>query len=166
MRYKKHKKYKKYEDLHQQEVNDALIAACAKNDFSSVKYLLTSKDLCYRAEVNYINENSHSAANKSIRFEDLKIFKYLLSSSELKENADIHEQDDILFIIAITHHFDEALKFLIIDMNIERTKEIGKFSNFYENGLADQLFASRELNNELLLELNNDIIEDKDLVKV
>lgn len=166
MNYKKHKRYKKYQDLHQQEVNDALIAACAKNDFNSVRYLLTSKDLCYRANINYINENSHSAANKSIRFEDLKIFKYLLSSSELEENADIHEQDDILFIIAITHHFDEALKFLIIDMNIERTKEINKFSNFYMNGLAEQLFASRELSNELQLELKNDITEEKELIKV
>jgi hypothetical protein len=166
MNYKKHKKYKKYQGLNQQEVNDALVDASAKNDFHAVRYLLTCKDLTYKANINYINENSNSAATKAIRFEDLKIFKYLLSSSELKTHADIHEQEDILFIIAITHHFDEVLRFLIIDMNIERTKYVHKFVTFYAGGYAEQLFSNRELKEDLNLELKNDIIEEKELVKV
>jgi ankyrin repeat protein len=166
MNYKKHKKYKKYEGLNQQEINDALIDACANNDFNATKYLLTSKKLFYKADINYVNENGHSPATKAIRFEDLKIFKYLLSSSELKIHSDIHEQEDILFIIAITHHFDEVLRFLIIDMNIERTKYVHKFVTFYAGGYAEQLFLSRELKEDLNLELKNDIIEENEIIKV
>lgn len=158
--------YKKYHGLNQSEINDELIIACSKNDFSTAKYLLTSNDLNYKAQINYINENGKTAANNAIRFDDLKLFKYLLSSSELIEKADIHEQEDLLFIIAITHHFYEVLKFLIIDMNLARTKEVNKFTTAYVNGFAEELFTIRELHNEINVELlNNDIIEEK-LIKV
>lgn len=108
--------------------------------------------------------------------------RYLLSSSELTENADIHSDDDGAFIslcmygyIEHYHHilvkkllqnnmykdpeYDSILTYLIFDMNIEKTDCISSFlENIYEKNdelvrKINKMFELRNFKNQLENEL-------------
>ena len=59
----------------------------------------------------------------------LEIVKYLLTSPELKQYADIHALNDEGFIWACKNGHLEVVKCLIIDMNIDKTTHIEDYLN-------------------------------------
>ncbi len=112
----------------------------------------------------------------------LEHVRYLLSSKELSENADIHCDDDGAFIsvcmygyIEHYHHilikqlqqnklyfypnYDGLLEYFIFDKNLERTEAISKFlENIKERHLEffnkiDKMFSLRDFKNKLEREL-------------
>ena len=54
----------------------------------------------------------------------LEVVKYLLTSPDLKEHANIHANNDYGFRWACANGQLEIVKFLIIDMNIDKTNYI------------------------------------------
>ena len=109
----------------------------------------------------------YKKSNKSILNEDfvdacevgdLDAVKYLLTSDELKEHADIHAENDFGFILACNNGHLDVIKWLIFDYNIEKTKEISNFlkSNKDDDFVAQvkEMFASRDLKEDLSKSLN------------
>ena len=95
----------------------------------------------------------------------LEIIKYLLTSPELTEHADIHSRNDLGFIWACRCGHLEVIKYLIIDMNIDKTIQIEKYLNEKkDNKTAQQaieLFNTRDLHHQL----NENIKDNKEKVK-
>ena len=87
----------------------------------------------------------------------LEIVKYLLTSPDLKEHANIHAQDDSGFRLACFDGHLEVVKYLILDMSIEKTKTIEDYLNENQDNKcvkeAIELFKIREFNQKL----NNDL---------
>ena len=96
---------------------------------------------------------------------NLDIVKYLLTSSELTEHADIHAKDDLGFIGACRNGRLEVVKCLIIDMVIQKTKHIEKYLNENKDNenvqQAIELFNTRDLHHQL----NENIKDNKEKVK-
>ena len=95
----------------------------------------------------------------------LEIVKYLITSPELKEYADIHAQNDWGFIWACRNGHLELVKCLIIDMNIDKTNYIEKYLNENKDNKtaqqATELFNTRDLHHQL----NENIKDNKEKVK-
>ena len=95
----------------------------------------------------------------------LDVVKYLLTSPELTEHADIHARSDWGFIWACFHGHLEVIKCLIIDMNIDKTTQIEKYLNKKTDNKtvqqAIELFNTRNLYDQL----NENIKDNKDKVK-
>ena len=95
----------------------------------------------------------------------LEIVKYLLTSAELTEHANIHAKNHEGFICACRYGSLEVIKYLIIDMNIEKTTQIEKYLN--ENKDNDNVQQAIELFNtrDLYDKLNENIKDNKETVK-
>ena len=87
----------------------------------------------------------------------LEIVKYLLTSPDLKEHANIHADNDEGFIWACAYGQLEVVKYLIQDMSIEKTKHIEDYLNKNQDNKcvkeAIELFKIRDFNQKL----NNDL---------
>ena len=95
----------------------------------------------------------------------LEIVKYLLTSPDLKEHANIHADNDYGFRWACEKGHLEIVKFLILDMSIEKTKHIEKYLNKKTDNKtvqqAIELFNTRDLHHQL----NENIKDNKENVK-
>ena len=89
----------------------------------------------------------------------------MLTSSELKKHANIHAKDDTGFRIACRDGHLEVIKYLIIDMNIDKTNYIEKNLNENKDNKnvqqAIKLFNTRNLHHQL----NENIKDNKERVK-
>ena len=89
----------------------------------------------------------------------------MLTSSELKKHANIHAKDDTGFRIACRDGHLEVIKYLIIDMNIDKTIHIEKNLNKNKDNKYVQqaivLFNTRDLHHQL----NKNIKDNKEKVK-
>ena len=93
----------------------------------------------------------------------------MLTSSELKKHANIHAKDDTGFRIACRDGHLEVIKYLIIDMNIDKTNYIEKYLNKNKNKNKDnenvqqaiELFNTIDLHHQL----NENIKDNKEKVK-
>ena len=98
----------------------------------------------------------------------LEIVKYLLTSHELKEHADIHADNDVGFRWACSDGQLEIVKYLILDMSIEKTKHIEDYLNENQDNKcvkeAIELFKIREFNQKLNANLEHK--EKKNKLKV
>ncbi len=96
---------------------------------------------------------------------NLEIIKYLLTSPDLKEHADIHAENDLGFRNACRDGHLEVVKWLIIDMNIDKTTYIEKNLNENKDNKtvqqAIELFNTRDLHHQL----NENIKDNKEKVK-
>lgn len=85
---------------------------------------------------------------------DWQLTDFLLNSSKLRLNADVHSLDNGAFKFALINSQDnEALEYLIFKLNIEKTKEIEAILskiNDHQSKLANSMFDMRELSKELL----------------
>ena len=83
----------------------------------------------------------------------LEVVKYLLTSPDLKEHADIHADNDEGFIWACVNGYLELVKYLILDMSIEKTKHIEDYLNKNQDNKcvkeAIELFQIRDFNQKL-----------------
>ena len=95
----------------------------------------------------------------------LEVVKYLLTSPDLKEHADIHARSDDGFRSACRNGHLEVIKYLIIDMNIEKTHYIETYLNKNKDNenvqQAIELFNTRDLHHQL----NENIKDNKEKVK-
>ena len=97
----------------------------------------------------------------------LEIVKYLLTSPDLKEHADIHADNDYGFIWACAYGQLEIVKFLILDMSIEKTKYIKHYlKENQDNNVKEaiELFKIREFNQKLNANLEHK--EKKNKLKI
>ena len=95
----------------------------------------------------------------------LEVIKFLLTSPELKEHADIHARSDLGFKWACGEGRLEVVKCLIIDMNIDKTNYIETYLNENKDNKyvqqAIELFNTRDLHHQL----NENIKDNKEKVK-
>ena len=92
----------------------------------------------------------------------LEVVKYLLTSSELKEHADIHYDYDQSFFNAYNEDRVDVVQYLVFDYKINKTKDIIK--NLVQHSRTDisNLFYKRDLEEKLQNTLtNNKKIDNK-----
>ena len=95
----------------------------------------------------------------------LEVVKYLLTSAELTEHADIHALNDLGFIWACLDGRLEVIKYLIIDMNIEKTIHIEKYLNENKDNKTVKQAIKMLNNRDLYQKLNENIKDNKERVK-
>lgn len=93
---------------------------------------------------------------------DLEVIKYLLTSSDLKQQADIHFQRDVGFKYACQNSLD-IVRFFVFDMNIEKTLTIKQYLKKFPNEQVENMFKLRELNQKLEKELDSANIRNKQI---
>jgi ankyrin repeat protein len=183
------KLYNLYKDKSQNGLNYSLSEACREGDLEAVKFLLTSDDLMFNAQINCENNDPLFQA---CDYDRMEIIKYLLTSDELKNHADkyfalklcceedkieilefllknsaldidIHIDNSILFELALSNKSNNVLNYLIFNENIERTSRINDLVNKYKNDQVKNWFDLREVNKELNKDLVNNHLTTKKL---
>lgn len=137
--------------------DQAFREACRSRCFDIVQYLLTSKELNKHSQINNCPEDTVSGLSYACVNGDLNLVKYLLSSPDLKELADIHQNNDNAFKLAFYREHDAILEYLIFEHKIPYTEDIKSHiasvvtytakENYQKH--VDSMFLARELNNEL-----------------
>ena len=98
----------------------------------------------------------------------LEVVKYLLTSPDLKEHANIHADNDEGFRLACANEHLEKVKYLILDMSIEKTKHIENYLNKNQDNKfvkeAIELFKISQLNTKLNANLEHK--EKKNKLKI
>lgn len=101
----------------------------AQFNIEFAKYLLTSKDLKKRANINATNDGS-SALLEAIKKGNLDFVKYLLTSPELSQKASLHKAknrfNDPLCKACDTNQ-NEIIKYLLTSKDLKKPANISKF---------------------------------------
>jgi hypothetical protein len=140
----------KYVNCSQKDINELFIIACRNNDLKQVELLLTSQDIPFNAQINMPDNTGCFGICVASGMGRTNIVKFLATSPKLNEKADIHIDNDNAIISAIFSGNNDLIKFFIIDMNIEKTKNIQEaMEEFDEDNYAKKLFEMRELNKHL-----------------
>lgn len=79
----------------------------------------------------------------------IDVVKYLLTSPDFKDKIHIHEDHDIIYKCAHNGNMTSVLRYLIIDMNIEKTKDIGEHLQRFPNTEIEKMFGFHDLVNNL-----------------
>lgn len=133
-----------YIRLNQFEINERFHAACSLGNLDLVRYLLTSKEIPIKAQINYDDGQAIISACSNGY---IKIVDYLLTSSELEEKINVHNRHDYLFRIAHLHKKLDILEYLIFDFGITETKIIKRYVE--QDPKTIKMFINRDLNKEL-----------------
>jgi hypothetical protein len=158
--------YNKFKDLSQEELDNQVVDFGRNGELETVKYLLTSPDLSRHA--NITNELLENVCNN----DQVRVFELLLS---LKKDIDIHAEEDSLFYSAFSNYAVEIIRYMVFDLNIEKTEWIKEhMSYFYEGNSAyediyeqtNNMFKIRDMHKKVTDELdltdkNNDKINKK-----
>jgi hypothetical protein len=118
-----------------------------------------TKDELNEAFIDAMNEN------------DFDKIKFILSSSDLKDHADIHSHKDEAFRILCIWRDISVLTYLIFDLNIQQTEKITEHLSWYKKAYkeaksfdcvefiekAEYFFQQRELKKEISLELKENL---------
>lgn len=122
----------------------------------------------YCEHCTYLNKKElNEELIESMSSNDIDRVKFLLSSPDLKEHADIHYLRDEVFRMLCINRDLSMLHYLICDLNIERTNKIDEHLESYKisykySGSTDcvafieyaqDLFDKRELKEQINLEL-------------
>jgi hypothetical protein len=135
-----------------EDLNEWLKFAGMKGNIKNFEYLLSlgiNKDIVLNDDNNLFDEIIESCYSND-KFE---MIKYLLGHKEIKGYINIHKDNDSLFKYFCEGHNDEIIKFLIIDLHIEKTKEIEKFLIENPNKHVKNLFEKRDIKIDLDKEL-------------
>lgn len=139
---------------------DWLEACCSKGNLEIIKYLMTSKDLKENIEV--IPENMFDTALLACFKENyLNVVEYLLASPDLNKHANIHTQNDYIFEFLYEKENIDTIKWLILEMNIKRTDNIGYVLLDNPNEEIENCFKIKEISDSLKNELVNNEIKSK-----
>lgn len=123
------------------EVNKVFIKACQGGDLETVQYLLTNKDLKFKAEIHDNNEYALRFACANGRID---IVKYLLTSKELTDHANINADNEGALKFACMNNHTEVIKYLLT------SPELKKHANFDTNYLSNINWALQKKSHELL----------------
>lgn len=83
---------------------------------------------------------------------NLNIVDYLLYSSEIEHNADIHAMDDDAFKKACNQSNFDVISHLIFNCNIEKTEQISGYLHVFNDDFTQKvknMFELRDLNKDL-----------------
>lgn len=173
--------YKIYKDKSQKGIDLSLTDACREGDLEVVKFLLTSPDLTFLAN---IQESNNDPIFQACDYGHKEIIEYLLASHELKEHADkyfalylcceedkvdlvkfifempgleidIHHENAMAIDLAFSRKAYKVLHYLVFDMDIKRTPRIDTLIQEYNSDQVRSWFDLREVNRELNNELIN-----------
>jgi ankyrin repeat protein len=151
--------YKEFEGLDKDDLilklNEGLLDACAHGNLDKVKYVLTSSELDYHADIHYKKD---SPLNLAVFSRQLEIVKYLLTSNDLKEHANIHADTDNAFMVAAYYNHTDIVNYFIFDLNIEKNenikKELADTPNIEKR--INKLFEIRDLSQEIRAEITEE----------
>lgn len=112
----------------QSQVNDLFILACSRNNIDEVRYLLTNKQLPYRADVD---ANNSEAFLLSCYYNHLNIVRYLIESDEIINNIKIEKDGHTGLMNACYYNSLDVIKYLLrgetlsenIDINPENERD-------------------------------------------
>jgi ankyrin repeat protein len=119
-----HPFYKNFKDLSQDEVNQEFLNACKYKNLETIRYLLTTTELKFNADINI---KKGYALQLACEGGDLAIVKYLINSPELKEHIIINENIDEGFLEACMHEGNkgfELVKYLLISPELKKHADI------------------------------------------
>lgn len=138
--------YLQYTGLSKEEINSEFLRACQTGDLGVVKYLLTSSELPFNAEINH---NDGLGFANACMFNRPELVRYLLTSPYLEKNAEIHSKNDLGFNTAYNNGLVDILEILIFDMDIDVTESMREYMHNSPRILADSMLMTRELNKGL-----------------
>jgi ankyrin repeat protein len=79
----------------------------------------------------------------------IDVVKYLLTSPDFKDKIDLHEDHDIIYKCAHNGNMTNILRYLIVDLNIEKTKDIEVHLKKFPNPEIEEMFVFHDLVNNL-----------------
>lgn len=148
-------------------LNNCLSVASQANQPEVVKYLLKAPE--YK---HYVDDSAHqSIFNDACYHGNIDFAKYLLSSPELEKHADVNGDTGVTndysfsngIIAAIKGKQSETLRFLIFDMNAEKTETIEKYLSRYPDEETEKFFTIRQTHENLVNKLPT---SEPDAIKV
>lgn len=133
----------KFQHLNQDEINTAFFNACQQNFQEEAKYLLTSPDLAYKADINFTNG---SGLVWVCRNENFNLMKFFLTSEELNQHANVHAQNDKVFTYSLNQEelgnkfYRKVLEYLVNEYKMDMTPEIENLLDFnlYQRRYIDE----------------------------
>lgn len=143
---------------------------CQRGYLDIIQYLFTSPELKNHPD---IHTNNDVALRSACEFYQFNIVDFLISSQDFKKNLNLHAEKDLLFKTVFGNQNEKVMKYLIFDLNMEKTDEIRnhmfekKIDPRYGSGpqyyitipiefieSVDNMFKVRDLNNKMQEDLN------------
>lgn len=158
----------KHADIHY-ENNIALNISCHNGNLELVKLLLAQcADIHNQEDSPFLN--ACKARTSDLKDNLMEVIKYLTTSPELKEHADIHAQDDYALILAFENDDDELVKFLLTDPSLNSKIDILKHMTDLKNAhfqLWNENYCHEEkdLENDKADDYNNDGVYNAKVLK-
>lgn len=97
-------------NYNQQQINLCFESACVENNLDKIKYLLTSPELEFHAD---IHTNKEHGLRTACMNGNLEIVKFLTSSSNLNEHADIGFSEGTPLTIAANYNHLKIIQYLL-----------------------------------------------------
>jgi ankyrin repeat protein len=152
--------YNKFKDSTQKEINDAFVfAAFQKNiGFETIRYLLTSPNLNFNADIHHCDDQALIWACTN---GDFRLVKFLLSSTELKEHININSRDGYAFRWACENEYMDIVKYLLSSTELKEHVNIHSqndevFKICYKRGYIDMVkYFIFDLNMQKTPEIEN-----------
>lgn len=119
-----HSFYRDFKDFSQEEINQAFLNACKYKNLETVRYLLTTQELNFNADINL--QNGH-ALQLACEGGELAIVEYLINSPELKKHIIINDNIDEGFLEACMHGGKkgmELVKYLLTSPKLTKHADI------------------------------------------
>jgi DNA polymerase elongation subunit (family B) len=155
-----------YKHLLQADINNKFVQACRDNSLSTVEYLLTSSEIPINAQINEKDTHGSVGLCAAIASRSTEVAKFLMTSTKLKEPANIHIQEDSPFYFSVINENKELIQLFVFELKIEKTQIIIDYmKDFDDNGYAEKMFSIRELSTELDRDLK-DYGKNKKVLKV
>lgn len=132
-------------------INSGFLMASAAGNIEVMKYLINNCE---------VDSNTKNYGLKvAVETNKIDSVKYLLTSPELKEHANIYYDGENIFkeanLLRIVGKDSTILEYLIFDFKIEETDEIKAYLQRDSNPVVENMFKLRQLNKELEKELTN-----------
>jgi hypothetical protein len=113
--------FKEYKDLSLNALQEKFYEACKSGELDKVRYLLTSPELPYNANIFRHEGDALICAVNNLHYH---IIDYLLNSPELKENLSIHTQHDFAIIQACENGDTEMVRYLLTSPTLKEHSDI------------------------------------------
>lgn len=140
----------KYLPLNYFDLHLKIFDACKEGNLDTVEYLLTTKFLIFKTDINWRDDFFVTTAYSN-KHND--IVKFLLSSPKLKKHANIHAQDDMLLIHACATDDVDMIEFLLTSSDLKEHINIhtkgGSLDYLYYLDAPDVAFQAAYFNNSL-----------------
>lgn len=145
---KKEEERKDFTKTNPKYINARISEACSKENVQAIQKMLFHPKFKDFVDIHYLNDIFlFSAAHN--RDNVLDIFKYLLTSPELTEHANIYARDGAIIAELTVWNRTEVLEYLVFDYQIEERDCILKILEQFPNKPMENMFAARKLKQEL-----------------